>query len=96
MERSVSWPVPVVAIGSVLATVATLFQYIQAHHVGQPGGYLPIVFGAIAVGLLVAGCGYFAKPQTARSGFAAVLLGVIASMAFFGVLLATLIWSFGS
>ena len=96
MERPASWPVPLAAIGSILATVATLLQYIQTHRAGQPGGYLPMVFGALAVGLLVAGCYYFAKPQAARSGFSAVILGALASLAFFGTLLVTLIWGFGS
>ena len=96
MERSASWPVLLAAIGSILATVATLLQYIQAHRAGQSGGYLPMVFGALAVGLLVAGCGYFAKPQAARSGLAAALLGVLASTIFIGVLFVTLIWGFGS
>jgi hypothetical protein len=96
MERSASLPVPLAAIGSVLATAATLLLYIQAHHAGHPGGYAPVMLGAIAVGLLVAGCSYFGKLQAARSGFAAILLGVLASVAFFGILFVTLIWGFGS
>ena len=96
MERSASWPVSLAAIGSTLATVATLLQYIQAHRAGQPSGYLPILFGALAVGLLVTGCSYFAKPRAARSGLAAALLGVLASTIFIGVLFVTLIWGFGS
>ena len=96
MERSASWPLPLAAIGSVLATAATLFQYIQAHRAGESGGYLPIVFGAFAVGLLVAGCSYFAKPEAARSILTSGLLGALASGAFIATLFATLIWAFGS
>lgn len=96
MEKSASWLVLVASIGSILATSATLLQYIQAHREAQPGGYLPIILGAVFVGLLVAGCNYFAKLQNQRSGFTAVLLGVLASIVFIGILFVTLIWSFGS
>ena len=96
MERSKTWPVPFADIGSILATVATLLRYIQSNQTGQPGGYLPMVFGALAVGVLVIGCSYYAKPQSARSGSTAVLLGALASVAFVGSLFATVIWGFGS
>lgn len=96
MERPGSWPVPLTAIGSVLITTATLVQYIQTHRAGQSGGYLPIVFGAFAFGLLVAGCDYFAKPKAARSAHTSSVIGTLASAAFFAVVLAALIWSFGS
>jgi hypothetical protein len=96
MERSAPWLVLLTAIGSILATATTLLQYIQAHRIGQPGGYLPMIFGALAIGLLVAVCGYFAKPQAVRSGSAAVLQGVLASMASLSILFVTLIWGFGS
>lgn len=77
MEKSTSWPVPLVAIGSILATAATLLQYIHAHRVGHSGGYLPIVFGALTVGLIVAGCGYFAKPKAVRSALTSIFLGCV-------------------
>ena len=96
MERSASWPIPLAVIGSVLATAVTLFQYIQAHRAGQAGGYLPIVIGALVVGLLVAGCGYFAKQEAARSALASGLLGALASAAFIAILFVTLIGAFGS
>lgn len=96
MERPASWPVLLTAIGSFLITTATLVQYIQAHRAGQSGGYLPIVFGAFAFGLLVAGCDYFPKPKAARSAHTSSLLGMLASGAFFAVVLGALIWTFGS
>jgi hypothetical protein len=96
MERSASWPISVAAIGSILVTVATLLVHIQAHRAGQSGGYLPIILGAISVGLLVSGCDYFARPPVVRTRFASVLTGALASLTFTGVLLTALILGFGS
>jgi hypothetical protein len=70
--------------------------HIQAHRVGEPGGYIPIILGALSVGLLVSGCTYFAAPQHVRSGVASTLPGVLASVTFAGVLSAVLILAFGS
>jgi hypothetical protein len=39
MKKSVSWVVPVAAIGSAFFTAATLLQYMQAHRAAQSGGH---------------------------------------------------------
>ncbi len=96
MERSASWQLSIAVIGSILATAATLFQYIQAYHAGQSGGYLPIVLGTFTVFLLVAGSSYFAKPESARSALASSLLGAFVSAAFIAILFVTIIGAFGS
>ena len=96
MEKSSAWLFALAVTGSVFATAATLLQYVQANRAGQPGGYLPILSGALIVGLLVALIGYFATLKGARSALTASLLGVFASVAFTAILVVTLIWGFGS
>ena len=96
MERTLQWPVPLAAIGTIIVTAATFWRYALDHHEGLPGGYLPIAIGTLLVGLLVALCSYFARPTPLRRAFPAIASGVVASIAFMIVLLATLIASFGS
>ena len=96
MGKSASWLIVIAAIGSVVAAVATLLHYIQSHHAGQPGGYLALTLGAITVGVLVAGCSYFANPETARSVPTSGLQGGLALLAFLVIVFVTLIWGFGT
>lgn len=95
MERT-TWFVPLAAIGSILVTAATFLQYAHAHRADQPGGYLPIFLGALAIGLLATLCSYFVASKPARSAFTAFVSGVSAAVVFAVVLVVTLIWSFGS
>jgi len=96
MEKSASWLIAIAAIGSVLAAAATLLHYIQSHRVGQPGGYLALALGTITVGVLVAGCSHFAKPEATRSAPTSGLQGAFASLAFVAIVFVTLIWGFGT
>jgi hypothetical protein len=83
-------------IGTVGITAITILQYIQAHHENQPGGYLPLFIGAVLVGLLAAICSYFASSASGRSALLALLIGLISSLAFSGILICTLVLGFGS
>ena len=96
MGRSSQWSIPLAVIGSILIASATFLQYAKAHRAGQPGGYFPIILGALVVGLLATLCSYFSQLKLTRSASVAVLSGATASIAFFAVLLATLISCFGS
>jgi len=71
----------------------TFLNYAQAHREGRPGGFAPIIIGSLLVGLLVSTCSYFNR---SRNTFAAAVSGIISAIAFFSVLLATLISCFGS
>jgi len=94
MERRARLYVILAAIGSVLIACATLLQYISAHRTGVPGGYLPIVLGSLATGLLVAMFSRLAAPKSTATVLA--VIGLLASAAFAAILVVTLIWGFGS
>ncbi len=55
-----------------------------------------MTLGTITVGVLVAGCSYFAKPEVARSAPTSGLQGTLASLAFVAIVFVTLIWGFGT
>ena len=95
--KQLSWvAVPVVALGSALAVASTLLHHTQAHRLGVPGGYLPLGLGAVCVGLVASvGC-FLVAPQERRSVPAAILVALVVAFATSGLLLATLIWAFGS
>jgi hypothetical protein len=76
------WSVPLSAIGSIIVTAATFLHYANAHRQTKPGGYFAMVLGALAVGLLAALGSYFNRPRPMRSGVAATLSGVFASIVF--------------
>jgi hypothetical protein len=90
------WSVPLSAIGSIIVAAATFLHYANAHRQTKPGGYFALALGALTVGLLVTLGSYFNRPKPMRSRVAAILSGVFASIVFVLILLATLVWSFGS
>jgi hypothetical protein len=79
---------------SGIAVAATLLHYAQAHRVGSPGGYGALVVGALSVGFLAWLGGYFSSISSRLAKAITAGLGVAAATA--TVLLATLIWAYGS
>ena len=96
MKQRSWWSIPIVAVGSGVAVAATLLHHMQAYRAGVPGGYLVFGLGTLSVGVLAGVGTYFTAPATRRAIQKAAAVTVGVSLATAGVLLATLIWAFGS
>ena len=95
--KQLSWSsTPVAVLGSAATICITLLHYAHAHQQGVPGGYFAVGLGAIIVGLLAGAGGYFSATPERRAPSAAVAVGVVVSLVTAGLLVATLIWAFGS
>jgi len=88
--------VPIAILGATTATAVTLLYYAQSHRSSSPGGYLALITGAAVVGLLCGAGNYWAGPMEGRSGVTATAVGVLSALATAALLLAVLIWSYGS
>jgi hypothetical protein len=87
-------PICVLAAGGIIA--GTLAHYAGAHRLGLPGGYAALLFGAAAVGVLAASSARSVAPPGLQSRLAVALAGCVAAIAMAGILLTTLVWSYGS
>ena len=88
--------VPIAILAGTSASAVTLLYYAQSHNSSSPGGYSALITGAAVVGLLCGASNYWAAPAQDRSGIAATAVGVLSALATAGLLLAVLIWGYGS
>ena len=96
MQKAAYWFFSFAIVGTVGVTALTLLQYISAHREHRPGGYFPIFFGALLIGLITMVSSYFASSASDRSVSQAVTAGLLSAIAFFGILTVVLILAFGT
>jgi hypothetical protein len=96
MTHSPRLAVLVAAFGSATAMALTLLHYAQSHRAAAPGGYLAWMLCAAFVGLLCGAGSHWAAPLDRRSGPTAIAIGALGAFLTAILLLATLVWTYGS
>jgi hypothetical protein len=92
MKQLLLLVIPIAVLGSSIVVAATLFQYFQAYRLGEPGGYIPIIFGAGGIGFIAGIANFLFFPKL----WLAIIIFLIVMLITANVLIATLIWAFGS
>lgn len=96
MRRIAWWFVPVAVLVGAFCVAGTLLHHIEAHRLGVPGGYLPMVVGSVGVGLCAGAGSFIASASNRRSIPVMVAVAGGVSLVTAGLLLVTLIRAFGT
>ena len=96
MTLSPRFAVLIATLGSAMAMTLTLLHYARSHSAQIPGGFWALVLGAGFVGILAGAGGHLAMPAEKRCTTTAIALGILSAALAVGLLLADIVWSFGS